>query len=119
MQPVLRQIYKTFSINRTRARKGSGTSRKWPWAGKVLENDALSPNSNPTPHGFHRLDDSERLSENKYLPSLSDAAYTGYGSSTVTNHGHRHDDGGYNKDAIPLDAIHVKTDLSISDVQQA
>lgn len=118
MQPVLRQIYKFFSVNSTRARKGSGTGRKWLWAGKVLGNDAPSSDSNPTPCGFHRLDDSERLHKTRYLSPLSDAAYTGIGSSTVTNHSYRHDDGGYNKDAIPLDAIHVKKDVSISDVQQ-
>ena len=118
MQPVLRQIYKSFSLNRTRPRKGSWTSRKWLWAGKVLENEAPNSNSNPTPSGFHRLDDSERLPKKTYLSSLSDAAYTGIGNSTVTNHSYRDDDGGYNKDAIPLDAIHVKKDVSISDVQQ-
>lgn len=118
MQPVLRQIYNSFSIDRTRARKGSWTGRKWLWTGKVLENDAPSSNSNPTPRGFRRIDDSERLPGKRYLSSQSDAAYTGIGSSTVTNHSYRHDDGGYNKDAIPLDAIHVKKDVSISDAQQ-
>lgn len=118
MQPVLRQIYKFFSINGTRARKGPWTGRKWLWAGKVLENDAPSSNSDPIPFGFHRLNDSERLPPKNHPPSPSHAPYTGNGSSTVTNQSYRHDDGGYNKDAIPLGAIHVKNDVSVSDVQQ-
>lgn len=118
MQPVLRQIYKSFGIDATRARKSSWTGRKWLCAGKVLENDAPNSNSNPTPCGFHRLDDSEGLPQKKYLSSLSNTAYTGIGSSTVTNHSYRHDDGEYNKGAIPLDAIHVKKDVSVSDEQQ-
>ena len=118
MQSVLRQIYKFFSIDRTRPRKGSWIGRKWLWTGKVLENDAPGSNSNPTPCGFHRLGDSERPPKKTYLSSLSDTAYTGIGSSTVTNYSYRHDDGGYNKDAIPLDAIHVKKDVRISDAQQ-
>ena len=118
MQPLLRQIYEVFGINRIRALKGSKTSRKWPWSGRVVENDAPSPNSNPPPRGFHRLNDSERLHRADYPYSVSDAEYTGVGTPKVTNHSYRHDGGGYNKDAIPLDAIHVKKEMSVSGARQ-
>ena len=112
MQPLWRQTYSPFGINRTR------TGRKWPWAGRVPGNGAPSSNSAPAPFGFHRLDDSERLPRKGHPSSLSDAGHTGIGSSKVTNHSYRHDGGEYNKDAISLDAIFVKKDVSISDAQQ-
>lgn len=84
----------------------------------MCSKEAPNSNSNPTPCGFHRLDNSERLPKKTYLSSLLDVAYTGIGSSTVTNNFYTDDDGGYNKDAIPLDAIHVKKDVSVSDVHQ-
>lgn len=112
MQPLWRQIYKSFGTNRTR------TGRKWPWARRVPGNGAPSSNSAPAPFGFHRLDDSERLPKKGHPYCLPDARHTGIGSSKVTNHSYRHDGGEYDENAIALDAILVKKDVSISDAQQ-
>ena len=118
MQPLLHPIYEFLGVNRIRALNGSRTGGKWPWAGRVVENDAPGPSANPAPRGFLRLDDSERLDGREYLATVSDAGYIGIGISKVTNHSYGRDGGGDSKDAIPLDAIHVKKELSISDARQ-
>ena len=119
MQPLLNPILKRFGTERTGVSKRSGNGHKSPWAARLRENDARNALSTPAPARFHRLDDTERPPTNAHSSSMSDAIYVGAEESSTTNDSfYRQDSGRIDQDAVPLNAIHVKKDVSISGAQQ-
>lgn len=145
MQPFLRTIIHCFATVRTRISKLYTTGQKSSWAGSSLCADTIPSRVTPAPTGFHRLvcrgyliisgsipngantmvlwfcfffrlDGSGRLAKDGYPSSLSDAVYDSTGRSKVSNQAfYRQDSDGRDNDEVPLNAIHVKNDVSISD----
>lgn len=120
MQPLLRSFLKFLNAKHTRTSKHSEKGRKDQWAGKSLEGDARGFHPNAAPGGFHRLEDSEQLPIQTLTPSsVSNTIYVGARKSTTTTQSFlEHDNGGVGQDAIPLNAIRVKKDVSISGAQK-
>ncbi len=116
MQPFLRTVIHCFAIVRTQVSKLYTTGQKSSWADSSLCADTIPSRVTPAPTGFHRLDGSGRLAKDGYPSSLSDAVYDGSGRSRVSNQAfYRQDSGGRDNDEVPLNAIHVKNDVSVSD----
>lgn len=116
MQPFLRTVIQCFAIARTRVSKLHTTDQKSSWAGSSLGTATVHSRVTPAPTGFHRLDDFGRLANNGYPSSLSNAVYDGTERSRVSNQAfYKQDSGGRGNDEVPLNAIHVKNDVNISD----
>lgn len=116
MQPFLRTVIQCFAIVRTRVSKLYTTGQKSSWAGSSLGTATVHSRVTPAPGGFHRLDDFGRLAKNDYPSSPSNAIYDGTERSRVSNQAfYKQDSGGRDNDEVPLNAIHVKNDVNISD----
>lgn len=119
MQPLLRSFLKFLNAKHTRTSKHSEKGRKDQWAGNSLEGGARGFHPNGAPGGFHRLEDSDQRPILTSPSSVSNAIYVGARKSTTTTQSFlEHDNGGVGQDAIPLNAIRVKKDVSISGAQK-
>ena len=118
MQSLLSPILKRFSTEHGGGSKRSGSGNQRLWTARLQRNDARDARDAPAPAGFCRLDDTDRPLGKANPSSLSDALYMGAGNSTTTNDSYRQDSGGIDQDAVPLNAIHVKKVVSVSDAQQ-
>ena len=121
MQSLLSPTLKYFGTEEDSERsKNSGNGHKTSWRTSLQGSSAQNASSKLAPAGFRRLNDTEQPPKTAGPSSLAYALYVGSGNlPTTTNKSfYRQDSGGSDQDTVPLNAIHVKKVVSVSDTQK-